>query len=526
MGGGMELGARDPREVGPYRLLKKLGGGGQGTVYLGTDGGPEPVAVKVLNTDFHDTGRLKSTLNRELESARSVAAFVTAGVITFDLDADPPYIVTEFVDGPTLQDEVLDGRGPLRGSRLADLSIQTVIALEAIHGANVVHCDFKPANIILGPGGVKVIDFGIARAWEQVHQAASRVIGSAHFMAPEQVDNRPLGPAVDMFAWASTMVFAATGQYAFEGNTPLAVGVNVVQSEPKLHGLTGPLADLVLACLNKDPRRRPTAAQARQTLMAPAGQRPAFEPIAYQPGSAAPSYARANTYEPEPDTMQPAMQPAPAYTPARTYPTAVGHPVMAPPQPAKRRGGRIALVFLLVLLILGGAGVTGYLWWDRTGTEKASPKQSTTPADPDEQALQAFAGRDLGTCGASAPNNRQLARRSCTIDGQQVTYALFKPGERAVERKRVVKIHDGSETCECLKQTAISPDGRRGQYIEYTYQASDDKKWYVAVWWDDGETDADGAGVMTMRAAWDRKTRDAARPLRDRFVSWRYQLTE
>src|SRR4051812_46612371 len=214
MGGVMELGARDPREVGPYRLLKKLGGGGQGTVYLGTDGGPEPVAVKVLNTDFHDTGRLKSTLNTELASAQSVAAFVTAGVITFDLDADPPYIVTEFVDGPTLQDEVIDGRGPLRGSRLADVAIQTVIALEAIHGANVVHCDFKPANIILGPGGVKVIDFGIARAWEQVHQAASRVIGSAHFMAPEQVDNRPLGPAVDMFAWGSTMVFAATGKFA------------------------------------------------------------------------------------------------------------------------------------------------------------------------------------------------------------------------------------------------------------------------------------------------------------------------
>jgi serine/threonine protein kinase len=253
MSGVMELGARDPRQVGPYRLLKKLGGGGQGTVYLGTDGvSDDRVAVKVLNTDFDDTGRLKSTLNRELESAQSVAAFVTAGVITFDLDADPPYIVTEFVDGPTLQEEVLSGRGPLRGSRLNDLAIQTVLALEAIHAANVVHCDFKPANIILGPSGVKVIDFGIARAWEQVHQAASRVIGSAHFMAPEQVENQPLGPAVDMFSWASTMVFAATGKYAFPGASPLSVGLAVVQSEPQLHGLSGQLADLVQACLRKN----------------------------------------------------------------------------------------------------------------------------------------------------------------------------------------------------------------------------------------------------------------------------------
>ena len=101
--------------VGPYRLLKRLGSGGQGTVYLGTDGGEEPVAVKVLDTNFHDTGRLKTALNRELASAQSVAGFVTAQVITFDLDADPPYIVTEFVDGPTLQEDVLSGRGALRG---------------------------------------------------------------------------------------------------------------------------------------------------------------------------------------------------------------------------------------------------------------------------------------------------------------------------------------------------------------------------------------------------------------------------
>src|SRR5919112_818112 len=228
MPGPSELTSRDPREVGGYRLLSRLGAGGQGIVYLGTDGGEDLVAVKVLNTDFEDTGRLKPALHRELASARSVAAFVTAQVIAFDLDADPPYIVTEYVEGPTLQQEVESGRGPLRGSRLADLAIQTVIALEAVHAATIVHCDFKPGNIILGPGGVKVIDFGIARVWDSLHQAASKVIGSAHFMAPEQVDNRPLGPAVDMFAWGSTMIFAATGKFAFEGNTPLAVGVNVV----------------------------------------------------------------------------------------------------------------------------------------------------------------------------------------------------------------------------------------------------------------------------------------------------------
>ena len=517
MGGVTELSARDPREVGPYRLLKRLGGGGQGTVYLGTDGGEDPVAVKVLNTDFVDTGRLKSTLNRELASAQSVAAFVTAGVITFDLDADPPYIVTEFVDGPTLQDEVLDGRGVLRGSRLADLAIQTVIALEAIHGANVVHCDFKPANIILGPGGVKVIDFGIARAWEQMHQAASRVVGSAHFMAPEQVENRPLGPAVDMFAWASTMVFAATGKFAFEGNTPLAVGVNVVQSEPKLHGLTGPLADLVLACLNKDPGRRPTAAQARQTLMAPAGQRPAFEPVAYQPGQASPAPYEPTVYEP--------VSPSPAFEPPRPYPTAVGG-VLPPPRQRTRRGGRVALVFLLVLVILGGAGATGYLWWVRSQPGGGVPGGSGDDADPALAALRTFAGKQsLDGCSALTPTARQVARRSCVIDGQQVTYVLYKPGERDAERKKVVTNHDKNSPQACLRTTAFSPDGRQGEYIEYVYKSGEDGKWYAAAWWDDDRSDTGGEGVLNMRMAWDKKSQDPSVPLRDKFVGWGYRLS-
>jgi serine/threonine protein kinase len=453
--------------VGPYRLLRRLGSGGQGTVYLGTDGGPEPVAVKVLDTDFHDTGRLKTALNRELASAQSVAAFVTAGIITFDLDADPPYIVTEFVDGPTLHDEVRYGRGPLRGSRLADVAIQTVIALEAIHAANVIHCDVKPGNIILGPGGVKVIDFGIARAWDEVHQAASRVIGSAHFMAPEQIDSRPLGPPADMFAWGATMVFAATGEYAFPGTNPVAVGLRVVQDEPDLHGLGGPLGDLVRACLAKDPARRPTAAQVRQALMAPSAAA--------------------------------AAQPA--------------------PPPRRRRRVLIPLAVLLVLLAAAGAG---YGWWsrDRGGTRQPLP-------DPQTQALQAFAGKDLSDCRDIRPNARQLVRRSCPTGGAEVTYSLYKNDavdERAAERARVVVIHDRNSPPACLRRTGTSPDGRRGDYIEYTYQAGDDKKMYVAIWWDDGRSNPAGSAVMTMRQGWDGKNTDPARPLRERWLGWGYRL--
>jgi hypothetical protein len=492
MSGPSELGSQDPRVVGPYRLLKRLGTGGQGTVYLGTDGGEEPVAVKVLDTNFHDTGRLKTALNRELASAQSVAGFVTAQVITFDLDADPPYIVTEFVDGPTLYDEVREHRGPLRGSRLADVAIQTVIALEAIHAANVIHLDFKPGNIMLGPGGVKVIDFGIARAWDEVYQAASRVFGSAHFMSPEQVNNRPLGPSTDMFSWGSTMVFAATGDYPFPGFNPVAVGLKVVQDEPDLHGFEGPLADLIRACLHKDPSRRPTAAQVRQALMAPATQR------------------IASTVEPPSDVV-PLQEGA--------LPTAA----VPPPDVPRRRGrGRIGLIAALVVLVLLAAAGGAYLRW--SGEDR---KPAPTEADPQLQVLQTFAGaRSLADCTAITANPKQVLRRSCTSGGADSTYSLFKPGERDKERANVARLHDRDAPADCRRQPAMSPDGRHGEYIEYVYQAGDDGKWYVATWWDDGITNPQGAAVMTMRKEWDRNPDDPARPLREAWLALGFQLSE
>ena len=475
----------DPREVGGYRLRRRIGTGGQGTVYLGTDPSGEPVAVKVLNTDFHDTGRLKPRLHRELDGARSVAAFVTAQVIAFDLDADPPYIITEYVEGPTLHEEVRDGRGPLRGSRLAEVAIQTAIALEAVHAANIVHCDFKPGNIILGPGGVKVIDFGIARAWEAENQAASRVIGSAHFMAPEQINNEPLGPAVDMFSWAATMIFAATGRYAFAGSNPIAISLQVVQGEPELHGLDGVLGDLVRACLAKDPARRPTAAQVRQALMAPAHQR-------REPATTPPS-------------PPPAPQPAPPAVPVRR----------------RRRG---VLAGLLAFALLAGAGAA-YVWWDRAG-DGGTPSASASP-DPNVQALQAFAPeRAMGDCVPLPATAQQLARRSCGADGARMTFALYRRtpvDERAAERERVRQINEDSPA-DCRSGTGVSPDGRRGHYIEYTYRDGDNDKWYVALWFDDGISRPDGSAVLTMRQEWDRSTADPAKPLRDAWLGMGYRL--
>jgi hypothetical protein len=290
-------------------------------------------------------------------------------------------------------------------------------------------------------------------------------------MAPEQVDNRPLGPPADMFSWGATMVFAATGQYAFPGSNPVTVGLRVVQDEPDLYGLGGPLGDLVRACLHKDPAQRPTAAQVRAALMAP---------------------SVTNSQQP------------------------------APPPERRRRPALLALGVLLILLTAAGGG---YGWWSRT---RDGGGGYTTPKDPNLVALQNFAGdRNLDDCRDITANDRQYLRRSCAADGGEATYSLYRNkavDERAAERDRVIRIHDKNSPAACLRKIGVSPDGRRGEYIEYTYRAGDDNKMYVAIWWDDGLSNPQGSGVMTMRKAWDKTTIDPAASLRSIWLGWGYQL--
>jgi hypothetical protein len=245
--------------------------------------------------------------------------------------------------------------------------------------------------------------------------------------------------------------------------------------------------------------------------------------VAYQPGSASP-------YRPQ-SPAPPAARVEPTIYEPPPYPTSSSRPV---PPPPRRNGGKVALTFVLVLLILGGAGVSGYLWWDRsqrrdnsTGAGGPAARAGGT-GDPHLAVLQAFAGdRPLADCTPGTPNERQLARRGCVADGVSITYALYKKHSlRNAERQKVQSNHDHNSPKECLSQTGISPDNRRGRYIEYTYKASDDNRWYAAVWWDDGESTADGAAVMTMRTPWDQKSSDPAEPLRRVWLSWGYRLAD
>ncbi|TDD73796.1 serine/threonine-protein kinase, partial [Actinomadura rubrisoli] len=275
----MEVGALrsgDPERLGPYALIGRVGEGGQGTVFLGTDDDGRQVAIKLLHSELTSDDKARARFLRELEVAKRVAPFCTAQVIDADVDGDRPYIVSEYVRGPSLNQHVTQD-GPLRGAALDRLAVGTATALAAIHQAEIIHRDFKPHNVLIGPDGPRVIDFGVARAISGSTTLTSRVIGTPSYMAPEQIRGDEVGTAADVFCWAVTLAFAATGEPPFGQDTIPAVINRILHEEPDLGDLDGPLRDLVTDCLDKDAERRPPA---RLVLMRLLGHEEAAAPVA------------------------------------------------------------------------------------------------------------------------------------------------------------------------------------------------------------------------------------------------------
>ncbi|TNY37318.1 serine/threonine protein kinase [Thermomonospora catenispora] len=336
----------DPTRLGSYEILGRLGEGGQGSVYLGRPaGGMGPsdgyVAVKLLHAGLTADPSARARFVRELEVAKQVARFCTAQILDADVEGDQPYIVSEYVPGKSLFTLVME-EGPRTGGALERLAISTLTALTAIHQAGIVHRDFKPHNVLLGPDGPRVIDFGVARALGAAGETQN--VGTPAYMAPEQFKGEPIGPPCDMFAWGTTMVFAATGRPAFGNDDLAAVMHRILTGEPDLGELTEPLRGVVAACLAKDPARRPTARQAQELLL---GSHTV--PDALPGGMAAPSPHRPDAATP------PAPPPVPGHgappagdtSPSDSAPTAPrpdGVPAApAPPAPprAVRPHGRL-----------------------------------------------------------------------------------------------------------------------------------------------------------------------------------------
>jgi hypothetical protein len=257
----------DPRTLGPYELIGRLGAGGQGAVFLGRGPSQDLVAIKLLRADLAEDTDARGRFVREAMAARQVARFCAAQVLDADVAGDRPYIVSEYVQGPSLLRLVRE-RGPISGAALERLAIGTATALVAIHQAGIVHRDLKPANVLVAPDGPRVIDFGIAKALSGTSTVSSQIIGTPAYMAPEQLRGDSLTPAVDVFAWAATMVFVGTGLPPFGADAIPNVVHRILSEDPDLGDMSGSVRALVADCLAKDPERRPSARQVLLRLLA------------------------------------------------------------------------------------------------------------------------------------------------------------------------------------------------------------------------------------------------------------------
>ncbi|MEV4539185.1 serine/threonine-protein kinase [Asanoa sp. NPDC049518] len=259
----------DPRRVGGVRLLGRLGEGGMGVVFLGQDGDGRLVCVKLIRAEYARDARFRARFAAEAAAARRVARFCTAPVLDAGVSDDVAYLVTEYIEGPTLTAAAKQD-GPMRGSTLDSLAIGIAAALNGIHGAGVVHRDLKPSNVLLSRVGPKVIDFGIARApdVEESLTESGHVVGTPAYMAPEQFRG-VVTPASDVFSWGAVVAFAANGRPPFGSGTPLELMHRVVSDPPSLGVLERPLRDLVERALDKDAGRRPSA---REVLLALVGE--------------------------------------------------------------------------------------------------------------------------------------------------------------------------------------------------------------------------------------------------------------
>ncbi|MGW3358384.1 protein kinase domain-containing protein [Streptomyces bungoensis] len=257
----MRLRREDPRVVGSFRLHRRLGAGGMGVVYLGSDKKGQRVALKVIRPDLAEDQEFRSRFAREVSAARRIRGGCTARLVAADLEAERPWFATQYVPGPSLHDKVADD-GPLLAAEAASIGAALSEGLVAVHEAGVVHRDLKPSNILLSPKGPRIIDFGIA--WATGASTLTHVgtaVGSPGFLAPEQVRGAAVTPATDVFSLGATLAYASTGDSPFGQGSSEVMLYRVVHEEPQLHGVPDALAPLVRACLAKDPEDRPSTLQ-------------------------------------------------------------------------------------------------------------------------------------------------------------------------------------------------------------------------------------------------------------------------
>lgn len=372
----MRLRREDPRVVGSFKLHRRLGAGGMGVVYLGSDRRGQRVALKVIRPDLAEDQEFRSRFAREVSAARRIRGGCTARLVAADLDADRPWFATQYVPGPSLHDKVNEG-GPLPPAQVAAIGAALAEGLLAVHEAGVVHRDLKPSNILLSPKGPRIIDFGIA--WATGASTLTHVgtaVGSPGFLAPEQVRGAPVTPATDVFSLGATLAYAAAADSPFGHGSSEVMLYRVVHEEASLHAVPAALAPIVQACLAKNPEERPSTLQlslrlkeiaAREARGLPEGgaaaarsggvRRAADPPQSTErsrpsPSTPPPSSDRASASRPAPTSGRRPRRP-----PGRPGRTGTGRPGRRPAPGADRRLLRQRLVVFVTVTLLVALGI-------------------------------------------------------------------------------------------------------------------------------------------------------------------------
>ncbi|NUP47184.1 MAG: protein kinase [Catenulispora sp.] len=268
MGAGVEqLRGTDPRRIGPYELVGVLGSGGMGRVYLGRTAAGVTAAVKVIHADLSRDPEFRRRFRREVETTAAITGPRLAAVLDSDVEAEHPWLATEYVAGPSLASAVAD-TGPLTPEAAIQVAAGVAEALAAIHAQGLVHRDVKPSNVLLASDGPRLIDFGIARGAADSRLTRTGVaLGTPQFMAPEQIQgDRETGAAADLFALAGVLLYAMTGEYPFGEGSAVTLLYRIVHEAPRLEPVRPDLRPLLAACLDKDPAARPSAVEVAQHL--------------------------------------------------------------------------------------------------------------------------------------------------------------------------------------------------------------------------------------------------------------------
>jgi DNA-binding beta-propeller fold protein YncE len=358
------LGDDESRTAGPYRLIAELGRGGMGRVLLGAAPDGRLVAVKQIRAALVEEDGFVARFRREVAASRKVSGAYTAAVVDAEVDGATPWLASVFVPGPSLQDTV-DVAGVLPEEPALRLAAGLAAALGEIHRAGLVHRDLKPSNVLLAADGVRVIDFGIARAVDGDVTELTRsgwLIGSPGFMSPEQAEGRELTAASDVFSLGAVLVMAGTGQSPFAGPSTPRTLYNVVHAEPDLTALPGRVREIAALCLAKDPADRPSPAE---LLTAIGPVTPSTTPwpaevhrlIEKQHAEVATLLSGGTAPETPPEEVVPEGTVDLRTTAGPTH--AIPAPAAASPPPARRKLWPVALAALVVVAAVAAL----VIWW-------------------------------------------------------------------------------------------------------------------------------------------------------------------